>query len=367
MKYNIKFFGKFNKIPISLIVLISIICTIGFITLYSASKGNYTPYVSKQIINFIIFFLIAIIIAIIDIKFIYNFSYIFYVIILILLISVDIFGVVIMGAKRWIDLKLFKIQPSEMIKLAIVVMLARYFHNIPTDKVNNILYLFKALILVLIPTMLIIKQPDLGTGVITMLVAIIMFFAIGVSIWYFIVLGSTLLCSLPVIWHYMHEYQRKRVLMFLDPEKDTLGAGYNIIQSKIAIGSGKITGKGLMSGTQNHLNFLPEHQTDFIFASFAEEFGLLGGLLLLILYSLVIVISLIIAQNSKSTFGKMLVIGIVSIFFSHIFINISMVMGLLPVVGVPLTFISYGGTMMATMLIGFGIIMNVQVHSNKKI
>ncbi|WPY01331.1 Rod shape-determining protein RodA [Candidatus Trichorickettsia mobilis] len=360
--YKTNYLESLSKLPLTLLLIISILCCSGFIILYSAAGGSIYPWSHKQIINFCLFMPFSILIAILDLRIIFKFSYLFYFLILLLLIGVEVFGTIAMGAKRWIDFGFTRVQPSEPAKLAIVLMLAKYFHQLSIIDLTKISKLCIAVIGVVIPVILIIKQPDLGTGVITLIVAGFMFFAAGVRLWKFIVIGASIMLSLPIIWHLMYDYQRKRVLVFFDPEKDPLNAGYNIIQSKIAIGSGGIFGKGLMNGTQSHLSFLPEHQTDFIFATFAEEFGFAGGIWLLTLYSLIISICLTIVVNTKSIFGKLIVVGVTAIFFSHVFINIAMVMGMLPAVGVPLPFISYGGTMMASMLIGFGLVMNVQVH-----
>jgi rod shape determining protein RodA len=352
---------RIKKLPITLMLIIALICTIGFIVLYSASNNNQL-WIHKQIVNFCIFLPISIIIGIIDLKLIFRFSYIFYFLVLILLLGVELFGSVSMGGKRWIDLGIIRLQPSEPIKIAIVLMLARYFHHFTLEDLSKFYKIIIPIIGVIVPALLIIKEPDLGTGIISIVVSAIMFFAAGLKIRYFIIIGITALICMPVGWSMMYDYQKKRVMVFLDPEKDPLGASYNIIQSKIAIGSGGLFGQGLNKGSQSHLDFLPEHQTDFIFATFAEECGFLGGLFLLILYFALITVSLMISTNCRSVFSKLTVIGITSILFSHVFINIGMVMGLLPVVGVPLPFISYGGTMMASMLIGFGLVMNAQVN-----
>ena len=211
---------------------------------------------------------------------------------------------------------------------------------------------------------MIIKQPDLGTGMIILIIASFIFFAAGVGIKKFLIVFAGLCAFMPILWAFLREYQKKRILVFLNPELDPLGSGYNIVQSKISIGSGGLFGKGIGSGTQSQLHFLPEHQTDFIFASLSEDFGFLGGIILLTLYSLIIYVSIGIAINSKSVFGKLLAIGVISMFFSHIFINIGMVMGLVPVVGVPLPLISYGGTMMGSMLGGFALVMNVHINQS---
>jgi len=362
------YFEQLKKLPITLIFLISIVCCIGFVVLYSASDSNIQPWAYKQIINFCIFLPLAILIAIIDLKIIFEFSYIFYFAVLILLISVELFGSISMGAKRWIDFGgILRLQPSEPIKLAIVLMLARYFHTLKNEDFSKIHKILLPIIGVIFPVLLIIKEPDLGTGIMNILIASVMFFAAGFRIRNFIAIGLITCASIPLAWQIMHDYQKKRVLVFLDPEKEPLGAGYNIIQSKIAIGSGGLFGTGLTKGSQSHLDFLPEHQTDFIFSTFAEEFGFIGGLSLLILYSLIIIISLTIASNCRAIFSKLMVVGVTSILFWHVFINMAMVMGMLPVVGVPLPFISYGGTMLASMLIGFGLIMNAQIHQHTNI
>jgi rod shape determining protein RodA len=367
MSLQKKYFEKIKKIPITLMLLISLICSIGFVVLYSASGGNIQPWAYKQILICLIFLPIVIIIAIIDIKFIFQLSYIVYFWVVILLISVELFGSISMGAKRWIDLGFIRLQPSEPTKLAIVLMLARYFHQLQTEDFGKFYKILLPLIGVIFPALLIIKEPDLGTGVIIIIIASAIFLAAGFKVRNFIIIGVIVVSCIPVIWQVMHDYQKKRVMVFLNPEQDPLGAGYNIIQSKIAIGSGGLLGKGLIQGTQSHLEFLPEHQTDFIFATFAEEFGFVGSLLLLALYAFVIIISLMIAVNCRAMFSKLMVIGITAILFSHVFINIAMVMGLLPVVGVPLPFISYGGTMMVSMLIGFGLIMNAQIHQHSNV
>ena len=360
-------FSKLSKLPFLLLVMIILVSSLGFVTLWSASGGQIEPWAKKQIINFCLFLPLSIFISIIDIRIIYKFSYIFYFGVLLALIGVELFGVTAMGGKRWIDLGVTRLQPSEPAKLAIVLMLARYFHKLPLDDILKTSKILVPIIGVMLPAMLIIKQPDLGTGIISLVVAISIFFIAGVQLWKFVTLAMSILILLPIAWQVMYEYQCTRVLVFLDPMKDPLGAGYNIIQSKIAIGSGGLFGKGLSHGTQSHLDFLPEHQTDFIFSSLAEELGFVGCFGLLVLYILMILISLTIAINSRSLFGKYIVIGIATILFSHVFINIAMVMGMLPAVGVPLPFVSYGGTMMASMLIGMGLIMNVAVHRNSNI
>lgn len=338
--------------------------------MYSAANGSLYPWAIKQIIFFFSFLSVALLISLIDIRAIYNFSYLAYGGVIILLILVELFGYTAMGAKRWINLGLLRIQPAEIAKIATILALARYFHNIKYEdlsKVNNshrILQIIIPLIIILLPASLIIKQPDLGTGILLILVGGIIFFTVGVNLWFFNIGAITALCSMPLLWNHLHDYQKQRILMFFSPEQDPLGAGYNIIQSTIAIGSGGLLGKGFLQGTQSHLSFIPEHQTDFIFPSFAEEFGFLGAIVLIIIQFLICYFSLSIGTLSKNIYGKVLASGVAGMFFVHSFINIGMVTGLLPVVGVPLPFMSYGGTIMGSMLIGFGLIFNVKVHSN---
>ncbi len=361
------FLNKLKNIPLSIPIFVSIICVYGFVILYSAAGGNFEPWAYLQIIRFCFFMLLAFLIAFIDLRFIFKTSYLLYFAVVILLIIVNISGIHAKGATRWVNLGLFRAQPSELAKIAIILMLARYFHNMEANNLLKWKYLLPAIIAVVIPVALIIKQPDLGTAVITMLVAITMFFAIGIRSIYFVISGVLFILSLPVIWYMMYDYQRKRVLIFLDPERDPLGAGYNIIQSKIALGSGGLLGKGLFSGTQSHLSFLPEYQTDFIFSFLTEELGFVGGLVLIILYFIVIVNCLAVAINCRNIFSKLMVVGITTMFFSHVLTNIAMVMGLIPAVGIPLPLVSYGGTMMGSMLIGFGLIMNAAVNSQNSL
>lgn len=357
---------KLKQIPISIPLFTTIICVYGFIILYSAAGGNIEPWAYKQIIVFSIFMPVAILISLIDLRLIYNLSYVFYIFTFILLLIVQFFGKSAKGAARWIDLGIFTIQPSELVKISIILMLSRYFHEKSKYDYSNY-SLLVPIIASLLSIGLVIKQPDLATGIIAIIVTAGIFFASGIKLIYFIISGLVTMMSMPLIWLSLHNYQRNRILTFLDPERDPLGTGYNIIQSKIAIGSGGLFGKGLINGTQSQLNFLPEHQTDFIFAFLAEELGFFGGALLLLLYSMLMISSLSVAINSRSVFAKLLVIGVTILFFSHVFINIAMVMGLMPAAGIPLPLVSYGRTVMVSMLIGFGFIMNAAVNQRTNI
>jgi rod shape determining protein RodA len=272
-----------------------------------------------------------------------------------------------MGARRWINIGFFTLQPSELMKIAIVLALARYFHGASIDDVRRPVFLLLPIFIVIIPAGFVFRQPDLGTSIILLMTGLGIFFAAGVQLWKFFLLGVLSLAALPLVWKNLHVYQQDRVLTFLSPESDPLGNGYHIIQSKIAFGSGGLTGRGFLQGTQGHLNFLPEMQTDFIFTMLSEEFGLVGGLSLLALYVVLLIYGIAIATRSRSHFGSLIAIGVTITFFLYIFINMAMVMGLIPVVGVPLPLISHGGTAMLTLLLGFGLLMGVWVHRDVSI
>ncbi|MCK4939017.1 MAG: rod shape-determining protein RodA, partial [Rhodospirillaceae bacterium] len=298
-----------------------------------------------------------------DIRLWLRFSYGVYFVVLALLIAVEIAGFVGMGAQRWISLGIFNVQPSELMKVAVVLALARYFHGGSIEEIERPTFLIPPLLMVAVPAFLILRQPDLGTTIMVVFASIGIFFAAGVRIWKFVLVGGVGLASAPVAWFYLlRDYQRARIMTFINPEQDTLGSGYHIIQSKIALGSGGVFGKGYLMGTQGHLNFLPEKQTDFIFTMLAEEFGLVGGLGLLALYILLLFYGFSISLSSRSHFGRLVGMGVTITFFLYIFINIAMVMGLIPVVGVPLPLVSYGGTAMLTILFGFGLLMCVHIN-----
>jgi len=334
--------------------------------LYSAAQGSLFPWAAKQMLYFAVFMPVMLIVSIVDIRIFYKYAYLFYCLVLLLLLAVHMLGYTAMGATRWINLGFIKLQPSELMKIAIIFALARYFHDLSFKNIR-LSHLIKPVIMLLIPALLIAKQPDLGTAIILVMLGGFMFFIVGVNKWVFIISLGLISIALPFAWTLLHSYQQNRILTFLNPERDPYGAGYNIIQSKIAIGSGGFFGKGFIQGSQSQLQFLPEHQTDFIFTMLSEEWGFLGGLLLLFLYSLLVFYCYIIALNARSIFAKLMALGVCSMFFLHIFINIAMVMGIIPVVGVPLPLMSYGGTMMATMLIGFGLVINVHIHSKVNI
>ncbi|MBM3633348.1 MAG: rod shape-determining protein RodA [Alphaproteobacteria bacterium] len=347
--------------------LLFLIASIGFLMLYSAANGNMHPWAWKQIMRFSIGTLIMMCVAVIDSRTWMAYAYPLYFLSLLLLVAVEIMGFLGKGAIRWIDLYVIQLQPTELMKIALVLALARYFHKRPLVEIRQFSTLVVPLVLVLMPTFLAMRQPDLGTAVILILCGATIFFAAGVQWWKFAAIGGGVLATSPIIWTLLYDYQKKRILTFFDPKMDTANAGYHITQSKIALGSGGITGKGFLQGTQSHLNFLPEKQTDFIFTMFSEEFGLMGGILLLSLYALLLSYGFHVSIASRNSFGCFVAIGITTTIFLYVFINMAMVMGMLPVVGVPLPLISYGGTALLTLLIGQGLIFSVAIHHNVRI
>ena len=353
---------KIWQINWGLIALITAVACVGFLTLYSAARGQIEVWALKQMMRFALGMVILFIVAMIDIRFWMRQAYTLYLFAMVLLVAVQIRGTIGMGAQRWIDLGFIQIQPSEIMKIALVLTLARYFHGATYQEVGRPLFLIPPLIMVLAPVGLVLKQPDLGTGMMLMMSSGAMFFLAGVRLWKFGVLIAGGLAVVPVAWNFLHDYQRKRLVIFLNPDEDPLGAGYHITQSKIALGSGGLLGKGFMQGTQSRLDFLPEKQTDFIFTMFAEEWGMIGGLVLLVLYVLLVAYGYAIALRCRSQFGRLVALGITTTFFLYFFINTAMVMGLVPVVGVPLPLISYGGTSMLSLLFGFGLVMSAYIH-----
>jgi rod shape determining protein RodA len=359
------FFQKFMRLNWGVVFLVLFISAIGWGLLISAAGGDIHPWAFKQVIRFSVGILVMLVFAFVDLRWWLHFSYIFYGVSLLLLCCVEFLGFIGMGAQRWIDLYVIQLQPSELMKIALVMALARYFHSqLPPLTFKKLLF---PLFLVMIPVVLLLRQPDLGTAMILLMVGGSLFFVAGVSLWMF---GAALIgagASIPILWSFLHDYQKNRILTFLDPNQDSLGASYHITQSKIALGSGGLWGKGHMQGTQASLNFLPEKQTDFIFTLLCEEWGFMGGISLILLYVLLLLLCFRIVLTVQNTFGRIVAVGMTMTFFLYLFINIAMVMGLLPVVGVPLPLVSYGGTAMLTLLMGFGFLLNVGLHRTLKI
>ncbi len=364
---DMSFFGKLRQIAWGQVVLLSIVATIGFLCLYSAAGGSINPWASPQIIRFFFAIGVLVAIAITDIRWIFRIAYPFHAIVVVLLLLVDIFGHIGMGAQRWLDLGVMKIQPSELAKISTTLCLARYYHGLELYQARQVKKLIAPAMMILVPVALVIAQPDLGTGMAIIFGGTAMLFAGGVSIWLFIAGIGAAIAAIPIAWQFMHEYQQKRVLIFMNPESDPLGAGFHITQSKIALGSGGVLGKGFMQGTQTHLNFLPEKHTDFIFTLWAEEWGLMGGLFLLTILGLIILYGYWIAYRCRSQFARLLAFGLTVNFSVYVLVNIGMVMGLLPVVGIPLPLMSYGGTAMISVMAAFGVIQSCNVHRDARL
>jgi rod shape determining protein RodA len=344
------------------VILITVVCCIGFAMQYSAAGGSMEPWAGRQMMRFAAGLVLMVAVALVHLRWWFLLAYPIYGVGLLLLVAVEIFGRIGMGAQRWIDLGIVQFQPTELMKFGLVLVLARYFHGLPQDAIARPASLAWPILLGLVPAVLVAKQPDLGSALLLLTLTASMMFLAGVRIWKFVAVGSTVLAALPLAWTQLRDYQKQRVLVFLDPENDPLGSGYHIIQSKIALGSGGIWGKGFMQGTQSYLQFLPEKQTDFIFTMYAEEFGLVGGIVLLGLYSAILIYGTMIALTAKSQFGRLVAAGIMVAFWVYAFINMAMVTGMIPVVGEPLPLVSYGGSALMALLVSFGLVINVSIH-----
>ncbi|MDR3500480.1 MAG: rod shape-determining protein RodA [Parvibaculum sp.] len=365
--HEMKISDKLMEFNWGFLLLLGVISSIGFAMLYSVADGSFSPWAMKQIVRFGIGSAIMIGVALIDLRVWMRVAYPLYAVALVLVAAVDIVGFKGMGAQRWLNLGIIQIQPSEIMKITILLALARYFHGLALDEVSRLRNLIVPALLIVVPVGLVVKQPDLGTAILLTVAGGVIFFAAGLAWRYFIIAGLAVLGAIPVIWERLHDYQRNRVFTFLDPERDPLGAGYHILQSKIALGSGGLFGKGFMAGTQAHLNFLPEKQTDFIFTMLGEELGFVGGIVLLSLYFAALMFSLNVAIQCRNQFGRLLALGVSVTLFFYVFINTAMVMGLLPVVGVPLPLVSYGGTAMLSLMFAFGLLMSCYIHRNLEI
>lgn len=358
---------KFLHMNWGLIGLLILLGCIGVTAQYSAANGHFNIWAHKQAIQFCAGLVGMIVVAMIDIRIWHRLAYFIFGVGLLALIAVEIMGHIGMGAQRWINLGIIKLQPSEFMKVAVVLALARYFHTATEDKIRRLMFLGLPIAITALPVIAVMSQPDLGTALMIIFAAAAMFFIAGAPLWLFIGGGALALAAIPIGWHFLHDYQRGRVLTFLNPERDPLGAGYHIIQSKIALGSGGLGGKGFLQGSQSHLNFLPEKQTDFIFTLWAEEWGFLGGMFLIGIFALIFIYCGWIAFNCRHDFGRYLAFGLMFNFFLYVCINIAMVMGLLPVVGVPLPMISLGGSAMLATMGSFGLIMSCSLHYDSKV
>ena len=364
-KRNLSITDKIISFDYTLAFLVLLLGIISLFAMYSSERGTFSYHTQSHLYRFATFFLLFIIISFFNVIYIYRSAYFFYLIILILLFAVDTFGVTSSGSKRWINLFFINLQPSELMKISLIIFLARYYYKIPSQNINNIKHIVIPFLSFIIPVYLVVKQPDLGTGVLIAASGLIVIWLSGFRIKYFLYSFFMLICVIPVAISFLKPYQKVRILAFLNPENDPLGAGYQIIQSKIAVGSGGILGKGFLQGSQSYLDYLPEKHTDFIFTLFSEEFGFVGSLILLIIYALIIYRIARIGSQSRNNFARLFCFGFASAFFVYVTVNMCMVLGLLPIVGAPLPIMSYGGSSMLSIMIGLGIVMSCKIHNKE--
>tara|TARA_B110001454_G_scaffold183205_1_gene178251 strand:+ start:2144 stop:3286 length:1143 start_codon:yes stop_codon:yes gene_type:complete len=359
---RISYFDKIKSVNYFLLFLILILFSFGLLALYSVADENFNSWPKNHLYRFLIGLFGIFFLSLIDIRTIFRFAYPIFILNLLVLAIIPLIGTETYGATRWIKIWGFSIQPSEFIKYTLILALAKYYHSIQDDDVNSIRKLIIPILIIAIPSFIVLTQPDLGTAVMIALGSISIFWVVGLYYRYFIFLFTLGIGSIPIAWQFLRDYQKDRVFTFFNPERDPLGNGYHILQSKIALGSGGLFGKGYLDGTQSHLSFLPEMHNDFIFTVFGEEFGFIGTISLLIIYLIIILISFRMAFMSRSPFARYLSVGVTSVFSIYVFVNISMVTGLIPVVGVPLPFLSYGGSSMLAVMCGFGLLMNCYIH-----
>jgi rod shape determining protein RodA len=364
---SISFFQKLRNIDYILLSCILLLGIISAMTMYSTDGGELLFHSRSHISKFLIFFVMMIFLSLINIQFWHSFSYFFYIAVMLLLVWASLYGVKASGSQRWVNLYFINLQPSELMKIAIILCLAKYYHRMQLNQVNTFKNVFFALTIMIIPIIFVISQPDLGTSILIALSGLIVIWLAGLHITYFIYSFITLLISMPFAISFLKSYQKLRILTFLNPDRDPLGAGYQIIQSKIAVGSGGLTGKGFLKGTQSYLEFLPEKHTDFIFTLFSEEHGFVGSTFLLIIYIIIIFRVIKIGTISRSYFAKLFCYGYGSAIFFYVTVNMSMVLGLLPIVGSPLPIMSYGGSSMLATMLGFAIVMSARINHKQPI
>tara|TARA_B100000029_G_scaffold515518_2_gene623040 strand:+ start:104 stop:1228 length:1125 start_codon:yes stop_codon:yes gene_type:complete len=362
---NLTLKEKIFNMDFQLFFLVILLGIISIFAMYSTARGNFDYYTKSHLYRFIIFFVIFIVSSLLSISFWHRLSYLFYIFVLFLLLGVNFFGVTASGSTRWINLFVFNLQPSELMKVAIIIFLARYYNKIPAEQINSIKFFILPIFVLFIPFMLVVNQPDLGTAMLLLMGGVAVIWLVGVRIKYFMFSSIVMICLAPVAISFLKPYQKSRILTFFNPERDPLGAGYQIIQSKIAVGSGGIFGKGYLNGSQSYLDYLPEKHTDFIFTLFSEEFGFVGSVFLLLIYALIIYRIMAIGTNSRNNFSRLYCYGFAASFFIYVAVNMSMVLGLLPIVGAPLPIMSYGGSSMLAMMVGLGIVMSCKVNSQE--
>ena len=355
---------KILSIDYVLVFSILILGIVSMFAMYSTDGGEFKYHTNSHILRFFVFFGLFFLVSLIQIRFWHDQSYLIYILFFILLLGVKYFGLTSSGSKRWLDLYFMNLQPSELMKVGLILFLAKYYHRVSIENMNSIRYLFLPIIALIAPLLLVATQPDLGTSILIAAGGIIVAWLAGVRIKFFVYSSIAFLSLLPVAISFLKPYQKSRILTFLNPERDPLGAGYQIIQSKIAIGSGGLFGKGFLNGSQSYLDYLPEKHTDFIFTLFSEEFGFFGSLSILLLYALIISRIVKIGTLTRSTFGKLYCYSFATAFFIYVVVNMMMVLGLLPIVGSPLPIMSYGGSSMMAIMFGLGIVMSCKIHKD---
>ena len=364
---QLTFFQKLKSFNFTLLFCIFIIGIISCFSMYSTDGGELLYHSKSHIIRFLVFFVMMIVLSFLNIKFWHSTGYLFYIIVLGFLIWASFYGVTASGSQRWISLYFINLQPSELMKIAIIVCFAKYYHRTNVSDVNSFKNLLLPIAILILPIVLVVSQPDLGTSILIALSGLVVLWLAGLNIKYFIYSSLIFIISMPFVIAFLQPYQKLRILTFFNPDKDPLGAGYQIIQSKIAIGSGGLTGKGFLKGTQSYLDFLPEKHTDFIFTLFSEEHGFTGSVFLLILYAIMIFRVLRIGSYTRSYFAKLYCFSFAAAIFIYITVNMSMVLGLLPIVGSPLPIMSYGGSSMLATMIGFSIVMSANIYNKQVI
>ena len=361
---NLRFRDKVLALDFQLIFLILLLGIISLFAMYSTEQGKFGYYTQSHLYRFIIFFTLFMVVSFLRVKFWFQFTYFFYFITLILLFTVELYGVTSSGSKRWINLFFLNLQPSELMKVALIVFLARYYNKIPSEYVSNLRYIFLPLFALIIPVFLVAAQPDLGTAILIAIGGFAVIWLAGFRLKFFLYSFFILICLTPIGISFLKPYQKSRILTFFNPERDPLGAGYQIIQSKIAVGSGGIFGKGFLQGSQSYLDYLPEKHTDFIFTLFSEEFGFMGSMALLLIYVMIIYRIIAIGNQARNNFARLYCFSFATAFFSYVAINMMMVLGLLPIVGSPLPIMSYGGSSMMAIMFGLGVAMSCRVYKD---
>ncbi len=362
---KLTFFQKLRSFDFILIFCVLILGIISNLSMFSTDGGEFLYHSRSHLLRFVVFFSMMLFLSFFSLRFWHSTAYLFYIIVLGFLIWASLYGVTASGSQRWINLHFINLQPSELMKIAIITCFARFFHREQLTNINSLKNILLSITILILPILLVVSQPDLGTSILIAISGLIVLWLAGFNIRYFIYSGLALLISLPFVISMLKPYQKLRVLTFFNPDRDPLGAGYQIIQSKIAVGSGGLMGKGFLKGTQSYLEFLPEKHTDFIFTLFSEEQGFVGSVFLLILYAIVIYRILKIGSISRSYFGKLFCYGFGSAIFVYVSVNMSMVLGLLPIVGSPLPIMSYGGSSMLATMIGLSIVMSTKIHSKQ--